>query len=248
MVSGSSGAKAVENMRRLAGASSACYATPVTVPGEAHARRLARLRGLYAIVGGEAPVERAAAAVAGGAAAVQLRMKDAPAGEVLEVARRIVAAAAGRALVLVNDRPDLALLAGADGVHLGDEDLPPAEARRLLGPDLLVGRTSRTLDDARAALAAGADHVGFGPVFPSATKPLAIAPRGLPALAAACAALPAPVVAISGITLANVADVAAAGAACAAVVGDLAVGGDVAARAAALARAFAAGEARRGRR
>jgi thiamine-phosphate pyrophosphorylase len=217
----------------------------VTVPGDAHARRLARLRGLYAIVGDDAPVERAAAAVAGGAAAVQLRMKAAPAGAILEVARRIVGASAGRALVLVNDRPDLALLAGADGVHLGDEDLPAAAARRLLGPDLLVGRTARTLEDARAALAAGADHVGFGPVFPSLTKPLAVAPRGLETLAAVCAALPAPVVAISGITLSNVADVAAAGAACAAVVGDLLVGGDVAARAAALVRAFTQGEGRR---
>lgn len=208
--------------------------------GEAHARLLARLRGLYAIVGDDEPIARAAAAIAGGAGAVQVRLKRAPAGEVLEIARRIVAVADGRALVLVNDRPDLALLSGADGVHVGDEDLPPEEVRRLLGPDRLVGRTARTLEDARAALAAGADHVGYGPVFESVTKPLpGVALRGLDGLRAVCAGLPAPVVAISGITLANVADVARAGAACAAVAGDLGATAEVEGRASALARAFA---------
>ncbi|HET9597666.1 MAG TPA: thiamine phosphate synthase [Anaeromyxobacteraceae bacterium] len=194
----------------------------VSTSSPARAGRLARLAGLYAIVGDDDPVARAGAAIAGGARAVQVRMKRAPAGEILEVARRVVALAQGRALVLVNDRPDLALLAGADGVHVGDEDLPPGEARAILGPDLLVGRTARTADDARAALLAGADHVGFGPVFPSATKPLALPPRGLEALADACAAVrPAPVVAVSGIDLANVAAVGRAGAACAAVIGAL---------------------------
>ncbi|GEJ57841.1 thiamine phosphate synthase [Anaeromyxobacter diazotrophicus] len=210
-------------------------------PRRARAARLARLRGLYAIVGDDDPAGRAAAAVAGGAAVVQVRMKRAPAGEVLAATRRIVALAAGRALVLVNDRPDLALLSGADGVHLGEDDLPVADARRLLGEALLVGRTARTVDDARAALAAGADHVGYGPVFPSLTKPLDVAPRGLEALAATCAAVPAPVVAISGITLENVAAVARAGAAAAAVIGDLFDRGEPRARAEALAAAFARG-------
>jgi thiamine-phosphate pyrophosphorylase len=210
-------------------------------PRRERAARLARLRGLYAIVGDDEPVARAEAAVEGGAAVVQVRMKRAPAGAVLEAARRIVALAAGRALVLVNDRPDLALLAGADGVHLGEEDLPVPEARRLLGEAFLVGRTARSLEAAQAALAAGADHVGYGPVFPSLTKPLDVPPRGLEALAATCAALPAPVVAISGITLENVADVARAGAAAAAVIGDLFEHGDPRSRAAALAAAFARG-------
>jgi thiamine-phosphate pyrophosphorylase len=213
----------------------------VAAPG-AHAARLARLRGLYAIVGDDAPLDRARAALDGGARVVQVRLKRAPAGEILAVARAIVAAAGERALVLVNDRPDLALLAGADGVHLGDDDLPPAEARRILGPDLLVGRTSRTLEAARAALAEGADHVGFGPIFPSTTKPIDVEPRGLDRLREIAGALPAPVVAISGIDLSNVADVARAGAACAAVIGGLFdAGGDVRARAAALAAAFAQG-------
>jgi thiamine-phosphate pyrophosphorylase len=175
---------------------------------------------------------------------VQVRIKGAPAGEVLEATRRIVALAAGRALVVVNDRADLALLAGADGVHLGDEDLPVAEARRLVGPDLLVGRTSRSLEEARAAIREGADHVGYGPIFPSRTKPLPLPPRGLDGLRAVASALGAPVVAISGIDLANVGEVARAGAACAAVVDAVFGAGDPAANAARLAAAFEEGRSR----
>jgi thiamine-phosphate pyrophosphorylase len=210
-------------------------------PSAAHARRLALLRGLYAIVGDEDTVARAQAALEGGAAVVQLRLKSSPAGAVLSAARRVVALAQGRALVLVNDRADLALLSGADGVHLGDDDLPVAEARGLCGPELLLGRTCRTPDDARRALAEGADHVGFGPVFPSRTKPLDVAPRGLAGLAEVCTALPAPVVAISGIALSNIGAVARAGAAAAAVIGDLFAQGDPRARAALLRDAFEAG-------
>src|SRR6266568_2960284 len=146
-------------------------------------------------------------------------MKRATAGEILSVARRVVELARGRALVLVNDRPDLALLADADGVHLGDEDLPVEEARRLLG----------------------ADHVGYGPVFPSLTKPLDVAPRGLEGLALTCASSPVPVVAISGITVENVEAVARCGAAAAALVGDLFDHGDPRPRAEALVAAFARG-------
>jgi thiamine-phosphate pyrophosphorylase len=213
---------------------------PVSVPA-AGATRRARLAGVYAIVGGPDPVAQAELAIAGGARVVQVRVKDRPAGEVLEAARRIVARAAGRALVLVNDRADLALLAGADGVHLGDEDLPVADARRLVGPDLLVGRTTRTLDEARAALAAGADHVGFGPIFGTRSKALTVAPRGLALLREVAARLHAPVVAIGGITAATIAEVAAAGAACAAVIDDLFGHGDAEARARLLAAAFEAG-------
>jgi thiamine-phosphate pyrophosphorylase len=204
---------------------------------DASARR-ARLRGLYAIV---ARPEEAAAAIAGGAGVVQVRVKDAPAGGILKVAREIVALARGRALVIVNDRADLALLSGADGVHVGDEDLPVPEARRLLGPDLLVGRTTRTLDEARAAVAEGADHVGFGPIFATTTKTLAVPPRGLGPLREASAGLGAPVVAIGGIGVDTIADVARAGAACAAVVGAIFGKGDPVENARRLAAAFEAG-------
>ncbi len=214
----------------------------------ARAARLARLRGLYAIVGDEDPVGQARAAVEGGAGVVQVRMKRAPAGEVLAAARAVVALAAGRALVIVNDRADLAALAGADGVHVGEEDLPPAEARRVVGPDLLVGRSTRTLAEARAALEGGADHVGFGPLFGTRTKEIAAAPRGLPALREVASSLGAPVVAIGGITEATVADVAGAGAAAAAIIEDLLARGDVRARAALLASRFEAGARRGGQR
>jgi thiamine-phosphate pyrophosphorylase len=205
------------------------------------AARRARLAGLYALV--KAP-EEARAAVAGGARVVQVRIKGAPAGEILEAARRIVELSRDRALVIVNDRADLALLSGADGVHLGDEDLPVPEARRLLGPDRLVGRTCRTLEEARAAVREGADHVGFGPIFASRTKPLGIPVRGLDALREVAGALGAPVVAISGIDLSNVAEVARAGAVCAAVVDAIFGAGDPAANAARLAAAFEAGRRR----
>jgi thiamine-phosphate pyrophosphorylase len=211
------------------------------VPNAASDRR-ARLRGIYALVRSPAEAE---AALAGGSRVLQVRVKDAPAGEVLAIARRSVALARGRALVIVNDRVDLALLSGADGVHVGDEDLPVAEARRLVGPDLLVGRTCRTLEEAEAAILQGADHVGFGPIFPSRTKPIALPPRGIPALAAVCARLPAPVVAISGIELSNVAEVARAGAACAAVVEAIFGAGDPRENAARLAEAFERGAAGR---
>ncbi len=213
----------------------------------AGAARRARLGGLYAIVGGADPVEQARAAIAGGARVVQVRVKDAPAGALLEAARRVVALAAGRALVIVNDRADLALLSGADGVHLGDEDLPVAEARRLLGPERLVGRTARTLEEARAALAEGADHVGFGPIFATRTKALAVPPRGVEGLAEVVRALGAPVVAIGGIGEGAIAEVARAGAACAAVIDAVFGAGDPAANAARLAAAFEAGRAARER-
>jgi thiamine-phosphate pyrophosphorylase len=215
-----------------------------TTGSGAGAARRERLRGLYAIVPGRAPVAEALAAIEGGAGVVQVRMKDAPSGEVLDAARRIVALARGRALVVVNDRADLALLSGADGVHVGDEDLPVGEVRRLLGPDLLVGRTARTLDEASAAISEGADHVGFGPIFPSRTKPLAVPPRGLASLREAAAALRAPIVAIGGIGVENVADVARAGAACAAVVEAIFGGGDPRENAARLAAAFDRGRSR----
>jgi thiamine-phosphate pyrophosphorylase len=215
---------------------------------EEHASRIARIQGIYAIVGEEDPVGQARAALEGGAGVVQVRMKRAPAGEVLAASRAIVAMARGRALVLVNDRADLAILAGADGAHVGDDDLPPEEARRILGPALLLGRSTRTLAEARAAIAAGADHVGFGPMFGTRSKALAVPARGLPALREVAAALGAPVVAIGGISLDTVGEIASCGAAAAAILSDLVSRGDVRTRAALLAARFEAGRRERGGR
>ncbi|HEY3449442.1 MAG TPA: thiamine phosphate synthase [Myxococcales bacterium] len=159
--------------------------------------------------------------LAGGASVVQVRAKERPARELLAAARLALELAAGRALVIVNDRPDVAMVAGADGVHVGAEDLPVAEVRRIVGPQMIVGATARTLVEARAALAAGADYVGFGPVFPTSTKELAVEARGLPMLAEVVRGLGAPVVAIGGITLERAEEVARAGAAAVAVVSDV---------------------------
>ncbi len=210
-------------------------------PSATRAARLDRLRGLYALVGGGDPLAQAAQALDGGAAVLQLRVKELSDGELLRVATRLVALARGRALVIVNDRADLAVLAGADGVHVGEEDLPVAAARGVAGPDLLVGRSTRTLAEGLAALAAGADHVGFGPVFATTTKRIVEPPRGLALLAEVAGRLPAPVVAIGGIGLDTIGPVAAAGAAAAAVIGALFDDADPRQQAAALAAAFAAG-------
>jgi thiamine-phosphate pyrophosphorylase len=214
----------------------------VISPG-ARSSRLARLRGLYALVGGADPLAQATSALDGGAAVIQLRVKDRPAGELLELAGSRVALARGRALVIVDDRADLAALAGADGVHVGDLDLPVAAARAVVGPDLLVGRSTRSLEEGLRALAEGADHVGFGPVFATATKLIAEPPRGLAMLAEVASRLPAPVVAIGGIGLETIGAVAASGAAAAAVIGALFEHGEPRLRAEALAAAFAAGRA-----
>lgn len=191
------------------------------------------------------PEELCALAARGGATVVQLRAKGVSTRELLAMARAALplVRAAGAALV-VNDRPDVALLAGADGVHVGDEDLPVDEVRRLVGDRLKVGATVRDLDGAIAAARAGADHVGFGPIFETRTKAVAATPRGLAMLREVAAASPIPVVAIAGIGLDNIADVAAAGAHAAAVASDWAKAAAPEERARALAEAFARGRAR----
>jgi thiamine-phosphate pyrophosphorylase len=110
-----------------------------------------------------------------------------------------------------------------------------------VGPDLLVGRSTRTLAEGLAALADGADHVGFGPIFATASKAIAAPPRGLALLREAAAALPAPLVAIGGISLDTIGEVAGAGAAAAAIIGALFEAPDPRLRAAELAAAFRAG-------
>lgn len=201
-------------------------------------------RGLYALIDDglrpEVPVlEKARAAIAGGAPVLQLRLKATPDRQALELVRSTVALAhqAG-ALVLVDDRVDLALAGGADGVHVGDDDLPPDVARRLLGPDALVGVTTRSLADIERAKALGADHVGLGPIFATATKHVAHAALGLEGFAAIARQSPLPVVGIAGIGLDTIGAVARAGATCAAVAGALLLAEDPVSRAMALHRAF----------
>ncbi len=166
-----------------------------------------------AVAGDRDPVALAAAAIAGGATAIQLRAKDLPTVRQVAVARALADLARRHAvLFIVNDRLDVALAVEADGVHLGWEDLPPAEARRLLGPERVLGVSAGNLEEARAALAAGADYLGVGPIFPTRTKADAGEAIGLEGLRAIRALSPVPIVAIGGITAENAAAVIAAGA------------------------------------
>src|SRR5262249_55216537 len=139
-------------------------------------------------------------------------------------------------------RVDWALLSEADGVHLGDEDLPPAAARALLGPLRLVGVTVRSAAGAREAAAAGASYVGLGPVFASRTKDVPAPLLGLDRLRREVAEAPVPGVAIGGIALDTVSEVARTGVHGVAVVSDLWVGGDLRLRVEALQRGFLLGE------
>lgn len=157
------------------------------------------------------PWERVAQeAIDGGADCLQLREKELDGAELLARARRLVALARGRAAVVVNDRPDIALLAGADGVHVGQSDLPVREIRRLAGDRLLVGVSTSNLEQARAAAAEGADLCGVGPMFPTTTKhkPTLAGPEYLRAYVEH---VRLPHLAIGGITPENVGKLAAAG-------------------------------------
>jgi thiamine-phosphate pyrophosphorylase len=157
-----------------------------------------------------------ARALVGEARVLQLRIKPGSAtdaGELVRIARmaRRICDDAGAALI-VNDRVDVALAADADGVHLGQTDLPLAEARRI-APELWIGVSTHDLAQVRAACEAGADYLGFGPVFATTTKSNPDPVQGLDALRAAVAAAGGrPVVAIGGITAAAVGEVYRTGA------------------------------------
>jgi len=197
-----------------------------------------RLAGLYAITpdtaDSHALIERVQAAMKNSAshgwAALQYRNKLAGTAQRAAEARALAALCAGYGVpLIVNDDVELALAAGADGVHLGrgDGDLNAARAR--IGSHLLGASCYDRLDIARRAVAAGADYVAFGSVYPSATKPSAV--RAPLSLFAQARALGVPLVAIGGITLENAADVIRAGADCIAVISALFDAPDVAARA-----------------
>lgn len=144
---------------------------------------------------------------------VQLRAKELSVAELCEWADAAVAAAraAGIALV-VNDRVDVALVTGATGVHVGQDDLSPGAARELLGPDAVLGLSTHSVEQARAAGAAPVDYVAIGPVFETRTKPAAERPVGLDGVRAARSVVTKPLVAIGGIELGRAKDVLDAGA------------------------------------
>jgi thiamine-phosphate pyrophosphorylase len=163
----------------------------------------------------DAPSERViglvAAALRGGADVIQLRHKTLARGELLALARRLRRVTAeSDALFVVNDHVDIALLSGADGVHLGPDDLTIASARRVAGDRLLIGASASTQEAARAAIAEGADYLGSGPAFatPIKAEKQVVGPQGIAAIAAASSV---PVFAIGGIDESNIAQLTAAG-------------------------------------
>ena len=174
-------------------------------------RRLAGVRAWLAVV---------EAALEAGATAVQLRDKEATSGELLEMAEAVQSQTNRHgALFIINDRFDVALAAGAHGVHLGDDDLSVADVRRVVPRDFIIGRSADTEEAARAAEAAGADYLGVGSVFGTRTKKGVISEViGTEQLARVAAAVAIPVVGIGGVTESNAAEVARAGAAGVAVV------------------------------
>jgi thiamine-phosphate pyrophosphorylase len=169
---------------------------------------------------GSPPAGRLARALLdGGARVLQLRMKRGSAADMLAVVDELRPLCRAReATLIVNDRLDVALSGGADGVHLGQDDLPLAAARRL-APALVIGVSTHDEAQARAAADGGADYIGFGPCFATTTKENPDPVVGLERLAAVCKLVaPLPVVAIGGITLDHCPDVARAGARAAALI------------------------------
>ncbi len=157
----------------------------------------------------EAVVE---AALEGGVTMVQLREKDATTRAFVELARRIqVLVRRYNVPLIINDRLDVALTVDAAGVHLGQQDLPVAEARRLLGPDKIIGLSIESVEQATAANHSAADYFGISPVYATATKPDAPPALGLEGVVAIRAKTDRPLMAIGGIAAQNAADVMRAG-------------------------------------
>jgi thiamine-phosphate pyrophosphorylase len=172
------------------------------------------------------PVRLAEACFRGGARLVQLRAKEGSSAAVLTLADDTIAAARTfGARVIVNDRADIALMAGAEGVHVGQEDLSVDAVRAIVGASRIVGVSSHTREQIDRALQTTADYVAVGPIFETSTKATGYSARGLDLIAYA-AGRGKPIVAIGGITLDRAADVIAAGASGLAVITDLLTSGD----------------------
>jgi thiamine-phosphate pyrophosphorylase len=199
------------------------------------------LPSLYAILDPEQTDSRSPETVArqlleGGAKMIQLRAKLVSSRDFLQLAQM------ARELtthfdckLIVNDRVDIALASAADGVHLGQEDLPLQIGRKLLG-DKIIGISTHTLEQAKEAQESGANYIGFGPIFGTSTKDTGYTARGLEMLARIRAAVTLPIVAIGGITEATVQDVWHAGADSAAIISDLLKAEEIAAKVSAIVR------------
>jgi thiamine-phosphate pyrophosphorylase len=174
--------------------------------------------------------------LAGGARFLQIRAKTLGSAEFLSISEELVARArAVGATVIVNDRADIASLAGADGVHLGQDDLQPAVARRIVGGNAIIGVSTHSIEQVRLACRLPIDYLAVGPIFRTVTKDTGYAAVGTELVSAARTILSAagvdiPIVAIGGITLDRAVAVIQAGAASVAVISDLLSTGDPASR------------------
>lgn len=176
------------------------------------------------------PVTLAETYLDAGARVLQLRLKDLPARDLLAAARAIATRCRRYdALFIVNDRVDIAMLAEAGGVHLGQTDLPLAAARLLVGRELIIGISTHNVEQALAAEQGGADYIGFGPMYPGGLKQN-VAGQGLENLRAIRRAVHLPIVAIGGITEASIPEVLSAGATAAAIITDVLHASDIAAK------------------
>jgi thiamine-phosphate diphosphorylase len=188
---------------------------------------------LYAMIdtaAGHDPVELARIMVHVGVRIMQLRLKEISSRDFLAAARAIapICQQAG-AILIVNDRADIARLAGADGVHVGQDDLPLAAAREIMGTGKIVGVSTHSLEQARAAEHGGADYIGFGAIYTGGVKNVRNA-QGLERLREIRAAIRLPIVAIGGITETTMPAVLNAGADAAAIITDIVRSQDIAAK------------------
>lgn len=190
----------------------------------------------YAMIdaaGGHEPAALARTMLEAGARIVQLRLKEVPSRDFLAAALGIATLCREHgAIFIVNDRVDLAILSNADGVHLGQDDLPLDAARRLSGAKMkkmIIGISTHSVEQARAAEAGGADYIGFGPMYPGGLKENSRG-KGLDNLRAVRDAVKIPIVAIGGITEVRVAEVLASGADAVAIITDVVKAADIAAK------------------
>lgn len=157
--------------------------------------------------------ELAKLAIKGGADTIQFRQKSGATREMIEIARRLKQLCADAGVTfMVNDRLDVAIAADADGVHLGQDDFPIPLARKLLGENRIIGGSAATVKEAQECFAEGADYIGFGPVYPTASKADAGPVSGIGLLKQVVETIPLPIIAIGGISTENTPDVMHAGA------------------------------------
>ena len=175
------------------------------------------IRGLYVVTDemlshGKSHAEIASEAVAGGASIIQLRDKTASSLKLFSDAKKVAEICRGKAIFIVNDRIDIALASGADGVHLGQDDIPADAARKICGENFLIGVSVGSLAEAEKAVADGADYIAVSPVYSTASKADAGAGHGLSLVSEIRKAFPAmPLVGIGGLNRDNAAEAVAAG-------------------------------------